>query len=130
MRFSNETTYLPHMLGNEAELIALNHLKKCGLKLIQQNYSHHKFGEIDLIMSEKNVIVFIEVRMRSRAQYATAAESITNSKKQKLIKTATFYLIEHKLMYKAPCRFDVVTLDKVDKGIQLNWIKHAFEVTK
>ena len=128
MRFSKETTYLPHMLGDEAEAIALEYLEKQGLKLVEQNYGHQPFGEIDLIMYEKNVLVFIEVRMRTHYNFVTAAASVTKSKKQKLNKTATIYLLENKLMYKVPCRFDVIALKNSDKGIQVDWIKHAFEV--
>jgi len=129
MRFSKETTYLPHLLGDKAETVALHYLEQQGLQLIEQNFSRQPFGEIDLIMSEKNMIVFVEVRFRSYEDFVNAVESITKQKRQRLIRIATIYLTEKKLMYKTACRFDVITLDYKNKGFQLNWFKNAFEVT-
>jgi Holliday junction resolvase-like predicted endonuclease len=52
-------------VGNKAEKLALQYLKKNGLKLVEQNYLT-KFGEIDIIMLDKleQTLVFVEVRYR------------------------------------------------------------------
>ena len=52
--------------GRVAEEKALAYLMKQGLKLITQNYNC-RLGEIDLIMRDKNHLVFIEVSSRVSA---------------------------------------------------------------
>ena len=48
--------------GLLAENLAASYLIEQGLKLLVKNY-HCRFGEIDLIMQDKNTLVFIEVRL-------------------------------------------------------------------
>lgn len=114
-------------IGSIAEALAERYLKKNGLKLIARNY-RCKSGEIDLIMRDHDTIVFIEVRLRSNPDYASALESVTAAKQQRIIKAASHYLLSHPDFASEPCRFDVVAIDKTDRGNQINWIKHAFEV--
>ncbi len=108
-------------LGFASEQQACNFLKNKGLKLITQNY-RSPFGEIDLIMQEKDVLVFVEVRLRSYTDYGTALESIDSRKQQKLLKSAVHYLQKHHLLDKMDCRFDVIGFS----NNTLEWIKDAF----
>lgn len=78
-------------------------------------------GEIDLIMIDGNILVFVEVRMRSSPGFMTGAESITRSKISRLIKTATFYLQTHPQPEDREFRFDVLSM-----GSRFDWIKNAF----
>lgn len=109
--------------GRIAEEKALAYLKKQGLKLMTQNYSC-RLGEIDLIMRDKDELVFIEVRSRVSAQFGGGIASVTYAKKQKILKTATYYLLEHKKYDQFALRFDVVSIDGTSATI--NWIRDAF----
>ncbi|MDO9206409.1 MAG: YraN family protein [Methylotenera sp.] len=108
--------------GLEAEKIAATFLLDRGLKLVTQNY-HCKFGEIDLIMKEAKILVFIEVRLRSNNQFGNAAASITPQKQQKLILTAQYYLQQHG---DYQCRFDAILMDKADVR-HIEWVRNAFD---
>lgn len=108
--------------GQLAEKDALVYLKKQGLKLITKNY-RCRLGEIDLIMSDKDHLIFVEVRCRSHACFGGGAESITLGKKQKIIKTALHYMIGLK-QNDLSCRFDVISID--GGKAQITWIKNAF----
>jgi len=108
--------------GIAAEQLAASFLKQQGLVLITQNY-HCRFGEIDLIMRDGNILVFIEVRLRSHSGFGGAAESITFSKQRKLIITANHYLQQHG---DQPCRFDAILMNKADHA-HIEWIQHAFD---
>ncbi|MDP2070718.1 YraN family protein [Methylotenera sp.] len=108
--------------GLEAEKIAATFLLDRGLKLVTQNY-HCKFGEIDLIMKEAKILVFIEVRLRSNNQFGNAAASITPQKQQKLILTAQHYLQQHG---DYQCRFDAILMDKADVR-HIEWVRNAFD---
>ena len=112
-------------IGQRAETKALQYLKRRGLKLLKKNY-YCRFGEIDLIMQEKKVIVFIEVRFRKPNTQVSAAESITNQKINKIRKTAAHYLMQYQTT--PNCRFDVtaMTHNAVDSGYTIDWIKNAF----
>jgi len=82
-------------IGQKAEQEALNFLKQQGLKLITQNY-YCRQGEIDLVMSDQQTLVFIEVRYRKSHHYGSSAESVTINKQKKIIHTAVLYLL-HKV---------------------------------
>ena len=118
-------TYQPHELGKKAEQRACQHLKKAGLKLLEKNF-HSKMGEIDIIMKDKDELVFVEVRLRNHQDYASALESVDYYKQQKLRKTAQFYLQKHRLADKVPCRFDVVAVAFLAQNPSFDWIKNAF----
>lgn len=114
---------MSQILGFAAEEQAKNYLETQGLIWITSNYQC-KVGEIDLIMQDKDYLIFIEVRARSSSQYGGGVDSITHHKRHKLIKTALFYLQTKKLFDKKPCRFDVLSIDGTPS--KMTWIKNAF----
>ncbi len=107
--------------GAKGEAQALAYLKAQGLQLICQNY-FCRFGEIDIIMSDNDSLVFVEVRYRKNSHYGGALASITPRKQQKIITTAKHYLSQ--LSNEPCCRFDVVVINGEDQ--QLQWITGAF----
>jgi len=108
-------------IGKFYENKALVFLMNNGLKLIKKNY-YCCFGEIDLIMKDGNILVFIEVRYRKSSKYSDPIESIDGSKQKKLLKSAAQYLKRYNLFDKIDCRFDVIGIS----DNKLNWIKDAF----
>lgn len=116
--------------GQYTENLACEFLLNHGLKLIERNY-HSRMGEIDLIMQDDTHLVFVEVRYRRNNHYGSGAETITNGKQSKLLKTASAYLQQHAKLAKYPARFDVVSMTGVinttnNTGVNINWIKNAF----
>jgi putative endonuclease len=109
-------------LGADAEQAAAIYLQQQGLTLIASNY-HCRFGEIDLIMRDGKILVFVEVRMRSNVSFGGAGVSITLSKRQKLTRTAEHYLQRHG---DSACRFDAVLMARPDIA-SIEWVKNAFE---
>jgi len=86
-------------IGIHAEQDACKFLQKKGFRLLEQNYSCY-CGEIDLIMQDREDIVFVEVRHRQHIQYGNALESINRKKMTKLLKTATHFLQGKKWLHK------------------------------
>lgn len=115
--------------GEDAELACCNHLRAQGLKLVDSNFSC-RYGEIDIIMLDKKVLVFVEVRFRKNNNFGGGLESVTTTKQQKLRRTAELYLQQHTQYENA--RFDVVSLSKnnqTNKNRQeytFEWITNAF----
>ena len=107
--------------GNLAEALAADYLQFRGLRLIERNYSC-RLGEIDLILADGPVLVFVEVRLRRNPDYGGAAASITAAKRQRILQAARHYLSGKP---EPPCRFDVVLLDAL-AAERIEWIKDAF----
>ena len=118
-------TSTSHQIGSACEQEACYYLIQQGLKHMESNY-RCELGEIDLIMQDQDVRVFIEVRYRSQEDYGDALESVTPRKQLRIIRSAKYYLQENNLYDKIPCRFDVIAYDNDTKKIQ--WIKDAFWV--
>lgn len=112
---------IPRIHGSYFEETALQHLKKQNLKLLRKNFNC-KMGEIDLIMLEKEILVFIEVRYRQNPKYGSAIESISYFKQQKIKKAAQYFLLTHAEYQQHICRFDALAIDNK----KISWIKNAF----
>ena len=109
--------------GFLAEQHALEYLTSKGLKWVVSNY-RSKLGEIDIIMRDGEYLVFVEVRARTSTAFGGAIASVTYSKQQKILKTASLYLLANKLHDKQAIRFDVVSIEGAPPKI--TWLKNAF----
>ena len=112
---------LKSLLGQSAETRAAAFLQSHGLKLVARNW-RCRFGEIDLVMQDGVTLVFVEVRLRSRSDFGSAAASVTPAKQKKLLAAARQYLAALKAL--PPCRFDVVALSG---SAAPEWIRNAFD---
>lgn len=114
-------------IGRKAEQHAERYLSQNGLQLLERNY-RCRGGEIDLVMSEGQTLVFIEVRYRSHQSFGGAAASVDRHKQQRLLLAAQHYLQQQRSADR-PCRFDVVAIDPGKDGTpSLQWIKNAIEL--
>lgn len=109
-------------VGDAAEQRARRWLEGQGLAFIAANV-RERSGEIDLIMREGTVTVFVEVRYRSSGFYGGAAASVTRSKQNKLLQTARLWLARHNGSFDTvDCRFDVIAFT----GNEIEWFSNAF----
>ncbi|WP_349646265.1 YraN family protein [Candidatus Parabeggiatoa sp. HSG14] len=113
--------------GQWAENLAYDYLCGQGLQFVERNY-HCKAGEIDLIMQQREVLVFVEVRYRRSQRYGGSLESIDFRKQQRIIITANHYLQAHQWTQQYTCRFDVVLISGMSDNPQLRWISDAFRM--
>lgn len=109
--------------GTEAETRAWHYLESRGLRLLQRNYRSRR-GEIDLVLQDRDSLVFVEVRYRRESRFGSGAESVDRHKQSKLIACAQHYLQVHPQMARQPCRFDVVAVSGTDESVE--WIRNAF----
>ncbi len=108
--------------GKAAEDAAAAYLSKQGLRLVARNW-RCKGGEIDLIMNDGAILVFVEVRERNNARFGGAGHSITAAKQGRVVHAAQLYLAG--LSRLPACRFDAVL---IENG-QIRWLKDAFGET-
>jgi len=105
--------------GTEGEQLVAAELKKQGFVVEHKNY-RKPYGEIDLIASKKDLLVFVEVKRRTRAPFALG-QLITPSKQKKIILVAQEYIARYNHEEKY-CRFDVALL----VGKKITYIPDAF----
>lgn len=113
----------PLARGQAYEAQARAFLEAQGLVWIASNH-RCRFGEIDLIMRDHQVLAFIEVRFRRSFSHGGAAASVDAHKQRRLIMAARHYLSRHPT--EQPCRFDVIA---IDGEAAIRWIKGAFDVS-
>lgn len=105
--------------GRKAEAVAEGYLVAEGFYTVERNYAW-KAGEIDLIMEKKNLLIFVEVRLRQSAGYGSGADSVTPPKQRKIINTAKRYL------QTAGHRWENYRFDVISIGKEVDWIPGAF----
>ncbi len=76
-------------------------------------------------MRDGGAIVFVEVRMRSRLDFGSGAESVDARKRSRIVATAEHYL-QRRGSLLAPCRFDVVSIHRRGETERITWIRDAF----
>ncbi len=122
-------------LGLRAEAKALRHLEGAGLELVAKNWKANPRpgqgghgGELDLVMRDGDVLVFVEVRAKSTSFAGGAPYSVGHAKRQQVARLAQIFLLTHP---SAPrrMRFDVVALTRSGLiGWDVRWYKNAFSV--
>ncbi len=113
-------------LGNLGEEAAAGLLEDSGYKILCRNYKS-KFGEIDIIASDKDTFCFIEVKTRKSLDFGLPQEAVSRLKRKKISKTALDYLKTNNLL-KKKARFDVVSVVYSGEKPQLDLIKDAFSL--
>lgn len=123
-------------LGKQIEDLVCFYLQRQKLKLIVRNYTCY-CGEIDLIMRDRAMLVFIEVRYRKSYKFGSGLETVNLDKQNKIIRAAQHYLQLNNLSEEMHCRFDVVGVKPQINNLQpafisqleqaqVEWIKNAF----
>jgi putative endonuclease len=97
--------YFNRQTGRIGEGIAEQYLVKKGYEVITRNFST-RFGEIDLIMRDNDILVFVEVKAKKGLKFGLPEEMFTQSKYAKVKRMATVYLQGKEV----PCRIDMVAV--------------------
>ena len=116
-----------NLAGAWGELQAAKYLQKKKYKLIASGY-RSRFGEIDLIVADKEYLVFVEVKTRKSAAYAEAKEFVNYHKQNRLRATAQMYLSQYPTSLQP--RFDVIEV-YAPEGVDtqkpiINHLENAF----
>jgi len=103
-------------IGKKGEEQAAAAVESAGMKIIKKNF-HSRYGEIDIIATYGEIIIFIEVKAWSVFCFDDLAYSIDLKKQRKIIKTAKYFLLENRKYSNMSIRFDVIFVSE-------NEIKH------
>jgi putative endonuclease len=114
-------------LGDWGEEQALRYLSDKGYQLLARNWRMRE-GEIDLVMEQDLMIVFVEVKTRKTDRFGSPEESITPGKQKRIRKTCLAYLQENDYENR-DWRIDVVAIEatRIGKITRLDHYKNAVE---
>jgi putative endonuclease len=107
-------------LGKLGEQYALKYLQKQGYQLIASNW-RNRYGEIDIIMlSADNILVFIEVKLRTNNNKGTGLEAVDARKLHKIYQIAQMFLLRNRQYINYSVRVDVISIiyDKVQHQVK------------
>lgn len=102
------STYAKGVMGENA---AAAYLAEKGMTELFRRY-RSPYGEIDLIMLEKETLVFVEVKARERLSRTQALYAITPIKQRRMMETVRCFLGEHPECAGHMMRFDAITIAK------------------
>lgn len=112
-------------IGKIGESTAKEYLKDKGYKIIEQNY-RTKFAEIDIVVKNKDVLIFVEVRTKTAEIFGRPEETINKRKKEKLRRNALAYAAKKE--WRGACRIDAVCIvlkpDLTKKNYKVEYLNH------
>lgn len=91
--------------GQTGEEIATNVLIDKGYVILERNFAN-KFGEIDVIAKDGDILVFVEVKTKIGIEFGLPEEMVGKGKLYRIQHMAQLYM-KGKLL---PCRIDVVAI--------------------
>ncbi len=112
------------LLGNRGERLAARHLRRAGFRILARNYRALD-GEIDLVATDGQVVLFVEVKTR-RSHAQRLSQSVPRTKQQHVVRAARSFIQTRRLTH-LPARFDVILVDASSSPARLEWIEGAFE---
>lgn len=96
--------------GTAAEDQAAEFLVEHGYTILDRHVTS-RFGEIDIVAEDKEILVAVEVKARRSQTYGSAIESVTEYKIEKIAAALHEYLEEHGWQNRQ-FRIDVITIDR------------------
>lgn len=109
------------IIGDRAELVAAEYLRKQGLLIIEKNckiFKKRLRSEVDIICKEGELLVLVEVRFRSHNSVVNAGASINKHKKMIMLKSAKVIMQKYNVLQ---ARIDAVLID----GEKISWVKNV-----
>jgi putative endonuclease len=117
------------VLGEEGERLAEEFLRKLGCKILRRNW-HSRLGEIDLIARDGDEVVFVEVKLRTTANWGDPQEAVSLSKQRSICLAASEFADRNRL-HGHTLRFDVVAVLLPDDGAaEIRHYKDAFPIVR
>lgn len=114
------------LIGKKAEDAAAFYLEQRGFKIIAKNVVY-VFGELDLVATIHDTLVFIEVKYRKNLFFGEPLDAVTVHKQKKIIRAAKAYLQNHHDELPL-CRFDVISLSGELSAPKIFHVEDAFWV--
>lgn len=113
-----------YKIGNYGENIAVQYLENRDYNILARNFKCVQ-GEIDIIATKNNEIIFCEVKTRSNTKFGNPSEAVDTNKQKHIWNVAEYYLYKNNLI-NAFVRFDVLEVLVNGSEVTINQIKNIF----
>jgi len=99
-------------LGRSGEAVARRFLERKGMEFVAANW-RCRAGELDLVMRDADIVVFVEVKTRHGEEAGRAEEGISPAQGRRILAAAEWFLADHQELEATVWRVDLVavTLD-------------------
>jgi putative endonuclease len=112
--------------GREAEQRAAEFLAARGIEILTCGY-RCRLGELDLVASDGERLIVVEVRARAKSGFGSAIESIGPRKQRRIVLATRHFLMRNPVWNSQPIRFDVIAFDAIESSApKITWLKNAF----
>ena len=99
--------YLQHQRGQHGETIAVEFLERKGFAVVARNFRHRR-NEVDLIVRQKNTLVFVEVKLRKNAAFGHPEAFVNEQQALRITEAAEHYV--HQADWEGSIRFDIIAI--------------------
>ena len=117
-------------LGTRGEKLAARHLRRQGFKVLYRNFRGRQGGEIDLVCRDRDTLVFVEVKTRTREDYGRPLEAVHRDQQRRISRGALAWL---RLLGNPDVlfRFDVVEIVIAEGASpRAELIRNAFQLSE
>lgn len=95
--------------GEKAEALARDFLKGKNYDILHQNW-RYRHAEVDIIARDGDMIVFVEVKMRSSGLFGQPEDFVDEQKMEKMQEAAEAYI--EQFDWPGELRFDIIAVEK------------------
>ncbi|RYF86066.1 MAG: YraN family protein [Chitinophagaceae bacterium] len=109
--------------GKSAEKAAADFLVAAGYHILATNYRTGR-AEVDIIASKDKILVFVEVKARSRQLFGLPEEAVGTKKQAMLLQAADIFIEETN--WTGDARFDIIAVTGSGAQQEIYHIEDAF----
>jgi len=109
-------------LGKSAEKHAEKYLISHGFAIVAKNYRYQR-AEIDIIAQKESLLLFIEVKARTRLDFGYPENFVSQQQSELIKKAAENYLFQHK--WDGSIRFDIISILKQREKMKITYFEDA-----
>jgi putative endonuclease len=110
-------------IGKNGEDEALRFLEAKGYEILNRNY-RFKRSEIDLVASKDNLLIFIEVKVRSSNSFGYPESFVSDSQIERIMEAAVEY--QYQKNWIGNIRFDIISIEGKGSDLKITHFKDAF----
>ena len=128
-RFSRSRELSEHLrLGARGEKLACGFLRRKGYRILYRNFRARHGGEVDIVCRDRDTLVFVEVKTRTREDFGRPFDAVNRAKQQHISRggLAWLRLLDNpEILF----RFDVVEVLIAESAApRLELIRNAFQL--
>jgi len=108
--------------GRRGEDIAVEYLIQKGFALVERNFRYRR-AEVDLIVQQKNLLVFVEVKTRRDVTFGFPESFVSPEQAELIVTAADHYVREHN--WEGLIRFDIIAIT-LEPDLKIEHFEDAF----